>query len=514
MYKRKLFILNPLFVIAFLSPGKAQDLENNYLPHYLGFSNQLEYSNELSKKLEIFEDWLNMDFHKGIFEAGIRFEIFQPNDPNPSISRGKNRYADIACKYIKANIGDTEEGGEINIGNFYTLFGRGLVLKSYEERNIRADNNLLGVKLEARYAGFCLIALTGAAANVDNERKDIIHAVDLKLKIIKQLKIGGSFASNLPENENASRTMLSSVRIMPSIWNFDLYVEYGVKMNDDIKKLLFKNDEWKVGEAYYGNLNFYYDALALTAEYKCYDNFAFTSLDGTIIYNTPPSVRKDYTYILLNRHPTVLNQSNEKGFQVDLNYNISDETHFNSNYGETRSLSSGSYYKRILKAGTVSRIQLRELYAQIYHHWSDSWASIASFGCNEERDTNTKNLTPILENQFYFQNVNTIRFTIEHQQTKVISTGEQYLSDVLTLEYLRSPKFSVSLVTEMQTREPEAGRKMRRFWTFIQFGYKIGIHTDVSLLFGTRQAGNTCIGGVCRYEPEFRGIELKMFTRF
>jgi hypothetical protein len=32
-------------------------------------------------------------------------------------------------------------------------------------------------------------------------------------------------------------------------------------------------------------------------------------------------------------------------------------------------------------------------------------------------------------------------------------------------------------------------------------------------LVGSRQAGNICIGGVCRYEPEFRGIELKMNTR-
>ena len=514
MYKRIFFILITLLTLAFAALDKAQDLKNDFLPEYLGFSNQLKYSNDITRKLEIFEDWLNVDYQKGNFGAGIRFEIFQPNDPNPSISRGKNRYADIAYKYIKANIGDAEEGGEITVGNFYTLFGRGLVLKSYEDRNIRVDNNLLGVKLEARYTGFYLTALTGTAANLDNERKDILHAVDLEYKIIKHLNIGGSFASNLPEEPSASRTMLSSVRMMSGIRNFDLYVEYGVKINDDIKKSSFNNNVWKVGEAYYGSLNFYYDALALTGEYKYYDNFTFTSQDGTIIYNTPPSVRKDYTYILLNRHPSVLNQSNEQGFQVDLNYNLNDETYFSGNYGETSSLSPGSFYKKILNDNTASRKQLREVYAQLCYDWSDNWTTIAAFGYNEERNTDTKNLTPILENRFYLSDINTIRFIIEHQQTKVNATGEQYYNDAITLEYLRSPSFSVSVVSEMQTREPEAGRKIRRLWNFIQFGYKIDNHTDLSLLFGTRQAGNICIGGVCRYEPEFRGIELKMFTRF
>jgi hypothetical protein len=93
------------------------------------------------------------------------------------------------------------------------------------------------------------------------------------------------------------------------------------------------------------------------------------------------------------------------------------------------------------------------------------------------------------------------------------TTDEQYFDDVITLEYLRSPKFSVSVVSEMQTTEPEAGRKIRKFWNFIQFAYQLGEHTDISLLVGSRQAGNICIGGVCRYEPEFKGVELKMQTR-
>ncbi len=92
-------------------------------------------------------------------------------------------------------------------------------------------------------------------------------------------------------------------------------------------------------------------------------------------------------------------------------------------------------------------------------------------------------------------------------------TGEKYFDDVITFEYARAPRLSVAFVSEMLTKEPEEGETKRIFWNFVQFGYKFGQHTDIYLLLGSRQAGNICIGGVCRYEPEFRGIELKMHTR-
>ena len=145
-------------------------------PEGLGFSNQLEYSYNIDTKREILENWLNLDYSKGIFSSGLRLEVFQPNDPDPSISRGKNVFTGIPYKYIRADIGESGESIDITAGNFYTLFGRGMVLKSYEDRNIRIDNNLFGVKVTGQYANFVLTGLSGQAANINNELKDILHA--------------------------------------------------------------------------------------------------------------------------------------------------------------------------------------------------------------------------------------------------------------------------------------------------------------------------------------------------
>lgn len=118
-----------------------------------------------------------------------------------------------------------------------------------------------------------------------------------------------------------------------------------------------------------------------------------------------------------------------------------------------------------------------------------------------------------MENKFYFDDINTIKLVLEHQQTENLTTDEKYYDDIINIEYLRSPNFSVAVVAELQTKEPQEGNVVRKFWSFIQFGYKLGNHSDLSLLVGTRQAGNICIGGICRYEPAFQGVELKILTR-
>ncbi|MDP2364592.1 MAG: DUF6029 family protein, partial [Ignavibacteria bacterium] len=399
------------------------------------------------------------------------------------------------------------------VGNFFKLFGRGLILKSYEDRNIRVDNNLLGVKVEANYMGFSLAALSGSAANSNDERKDIIHAADLQYNGLDFVKLATAIASNQPNIDGIARTTLASFRLQPSYWNFDGYAEYGIKSNTDIQSQVFNDDEWKIGEAFYGSINFYYDAFSIVGEYKYYDNYALISNDGTIFYNTAPSLRKEYTYQLLNRHPSPLNQSNEEGFAVEVNYNLSEETSVVANYGITQTLPTSSYYQRVNNLSLPIATQLKEAYLQATHGWNESFTTTAALGYNEELSTNTKNITPILENKFYFDDINTIKIVLEHQQTENLTTDEKSYNDVIAIEYLRSPNFNVSLVAEMQTKEPEAGNIVRKVWSFIQFGYKIGNHSDINLLIGSRQAGNICIGGICRYEPAFQGVELKILTR-
>lgn len=516
MKKNFSIYLSVIFIISLLTtPSVYSQSGSSWLtwPQGLGFANRLEYSYNVDTEQEILENWLNLDYTVGMFSTGLRFEVFQPNDPDPSISRGKEKYSAVDFLYFKADIGERYEGLEIIGGNFYTLFGRGMVLKSYEDRAIRIDNNLLGLRVAGRYGGFVLTGLSGSAANANNERLDILHAADLEYRGWGPLKAGLTVASNLPTSDDVARTTMASLRVLPSFWDIDVYAEYTAKFNEDIKQNIFNGSESIVGQGFYGNLNYYLGSLSLLGEYKYYDNIAFTSQDGTIFYNTPPSVRLEYTYVLPNRHPSPLNQANEKGFQVAAGYDLSDNTYLTGAYTQTKTLPSSSYYQRVNQINIPISTQLEEVYVTGQQDWGESLTTILAFAYNEELATNTKNITPILETRFYFGEVNTIKVVLEHQHTTDKFTSEEYYSDVLNIEYLRSPKFSIATVMELQTKEPEPDKIVRKFWAFVQAGYKFGGHTDISLLVGTRQAGNICIGGVCRFEPAFQGVELKLLTR-
>lgn len=501
-----------LFSAMLTGTAFAQTRNELELPSGLGISNQLKYSFDNKREIEIFENWLNLDYKYGIFSAGLRLDVFQPNDPNPAISRGKENYADIAYKYFQIDLGEARKNIKLTAGNFYSSFGLGMILKSYENRDIRIDNNLLGVKLQGRYNNFSINALTGKAENIQAERKDILHAADIEYKFFRQLKAGYSIAALIPENTSAGKTTLQSLRIAPRFWNFDFYGEYGIKQNSEINNKVFNGNENFIGKGIYGSVNFHLNSFGLSGEYKYYDNFAFTSYDGTIFYNTPPSLRKDYSFILLNRHPSPLDANNEQGFQIEATYNLNWDSFVSIAASQTNTLDRNSYYQKINNLNLDLRTQLKEIFTQINFRWNKEIKTIAAFGYNEELSTNTKNISPVFEIEYYPNETNTLKAVVEHMHTTDRFSEEKFYSDIIVLEWLKSPKLSVSIVTEIQTKEPQPRRIVRRVWSFARFGYQLWEHTNLSVLAGTRQAGNICIGGVCRYEPEFSGIEFKMIT--
>ncbi len=509
MMRKALFF----FLIPTL-PLFAQDLPAPKLPAGLSILNQTKASYDFEKKISIFEDWLNIDYRYDNFTAGLRYETFKPNDPSPAISRGKENYSDIAFKYFSVNFGNRKSSFELTAGNFYALVGRGMVLRSYEDRNLRLDNNLQGVLVRAGYSDFKLTALAGSAANSNNDRKDILYLADLEYRGLKWLKGGVTFASNKPDIPGVSNTDIGSLRFQTSIGSLDGYLEYGLKKNSDLQSGAFNGTENFVGKGFYGSLSYYYDIFSIVGEYKYYDNFGFRSFDQTVSYNQPPATRRDYTYLLFNRHPSTLDPDNEQGFQIEANANISDYSSLLLQYSETKTLGNTSFIQRLYNQNLEPRVKYREASAQYSAALSDKLKMIVALGYNEELDENTKNYTGVLDLKYSLDSRNTIRLIIEHQQTNNRTTLEDYFADVLTVEYLRSPKYSVAWVSEMKTREPFPGERVRLFWNYLIGTMKIGEHTDLSLLAGSREAGIICIGGVCRYEPEFRGVEFKMTNRF
>ena len=90
-----------------------------------------------------FNGFANINFQKGDFRAGIRYESYLNTlEGYPTSFSGTG----IGYRYISwqnDNVG-------VTIGNFYDQFGSGMIFRAYEERQLGIDNSMDGNKADLR----------------------------------------------------------------------------------------------------------------------------------------------------------------------------------------------------------------------------------------------------------------------------------------------------------------------------------------------------------------------------
>jgi hypothetical protein len=128
-----------------------------------------------------------------------------------------------------------------------------------------------------------------------------------------------------------------------------------------------------------------------------------------------------------------------------------------------------------------------------------------------------RSVIPILELEFFLDERNSFRAELQHQHQKATFFGE-FDVDLLIAEYARSPRWTLSLIGERSNmsdfqKELQALPDKDIFLAG-QANINISESHDLIVFFGSRQKGKVCIGGVCRTEPEFEGLEVKLFSRF
>ncbi len=500
-----------LSVIPAPAPGQTPDYQN------ISASNQLEYSLEEDTNDEIVEDWFDFDYDLSPFMLGFRYELYHPREniqPVPSNVVDSASTQGFTYRYIKYR----SDSFDMTVGNFYALFGRGMALRLYEDRNIRVDNNLDGIFLEARPWRLRMKALTGRMASNDpswfpgipRRRVGQLHAFDVEGEVTNDLSLGTSFLSN--RSGSFSKEELAAFRGQTRLWLFDIYAEYG-RIFDPSEGVSAVRQDGK-GEGYYLATSFNTAGLGLSFEYKDYEDFDFSASDQTP-YNNPPALSREHTYALLNRHPHQLNANNEEGYQF--------EGTWSPDYNTTVLFNHSNTWRQ-----SGQRIFM-ELYGEVERYFGRSLRAVGAFDYSEElEDSHTKNTTPVVEVEYFIDDVNSFRGEFQHQHTEgdtidLEGGGFFWLGEFdhryILLEYARAPKWTISLVHEWSDEVEGQGiagadQTDRTSWTMAMVSYNITQSNNISVMYGQRHGGFNCVGGVCRFEPEFEGLEVKLFTRF
>jgi hypothetical protein len=517
-------------LLAALSGRAAAGPEDLRLPGGFSLTYQMEYSHGESElggsssgdAEPIFENWLNADFARGPLNAGLRWVAFNPPDPVIYPEGPDSHGIDFAyAEYVGTQL-------EARAGNLYALFGRGLALRSYENRSLRVDTNLLGARAKGIYgpleiAGVVGESVEGNAEDADRGRSETVGGVDGDLQFPFGLRAGGSWVTTeVPSRFGQSATdparmepqRLKAGRLSQTLFGVDLYGEYA--RVDGPATSAGATSPNVNGHGIYGSVSTSIGRLGLVFDAKDYDGLVFNNAGG-IAYILPPAVLREHQYNLLNRHPHQLDTADEIGFQVEATYNTEGitkrgPTSFLTNVSMTRNHDSDEQQGN----------HFDDVYIEVQQDLGDDVLAIGglsyqrSFDSIETPDPFLTLWTPIADLRLPVGERYGLHFQYEHQHASADRLGS-FDTDFAVVEWSRSPNLTASIITEFSNKsETQLELQSESETTFIagEVTYQLFQQHDITLFWGARNAGFVCVGGVCRYEPAFDGAEVRLTTRF
>jgi hypothetical protein len=456
-------------------------------------SNQLEYSWNTEDDEETLENWLDVTYRLDVLTTGIRYQAFQPSKPRPPQLRSEWKEG-IALRYFTVE----KDGIQLRGGDYYAIFGRGLALRAYEDRDIRVDNKLDGFKFQGYYRGVEAALLTGRPPRENRDLADRLRGLNVSFQPSRGLIFGGSYVSLKAPGAAGRGTEITTARVEAFRGPLSLYGELAKRT-------------YRLGYGLYLSSSLSLSGFAITAELKDYDRIALRTGDG-LDYNTPPALTREHAYSLFRRHPRELDAEDEVGFQVECSLSPLWGTSLLLNYSYTAEhAAQGAQPARTPEFfGEYGQPLFRETYVEVTQEIGEKISLIGAAGRSLAPGVET--YTGALDLSLYLDPLNSLRFELQGQHVEELG---EYDDHQLTVEFARAPLFSLSLGAE-HTNKSEKQRRAGEAtsWFFAQADLHLTENHDVTLLAGSRQGGFFCTGGRCRWEPEFEGVELKLFSHF
>jgi hypothetical protein len=469
--KNKLGFL--LFLFLFYPSFVKADFSNS-----LSFSgsNQLEYSLGTKDTTKIFEDWFDLLIQTENLNLGLRYEVHHPSYQD-SVFQG------IPYRFLEFK----KEPINIIAGTYYVILGKGLILRSYEERDLRIDNNLDGAKISVDWDKFSLSLLSGAPLLYGNKRGDLVNGGEGKISLFKWCTLGAGGA--IADIKNWGRFKFSGPNLNLNFPHFDFYTEY-VKKKTPLNQSNLKN-----GYGTYLSFNFYFTGLGITGEYKDYNRFDFTYNQAN--YHNPPSLTKEHLYTLLNRNSHIQDDTDERGIQIQ------------STFSPFSGLNGLINFSRL--ENHQSSLLFSEAYLEMEYYYKDKGIIKGGLGRSQDKTESGEPIrwAPLLDLTYNYSSSSSFNFILEHLWTSKYKAQLSYYDQIISLGFSVASLFSFTVSTERTTQAQE-----KKSWTVASFDFVGSENHTLSLSYGSRREGKVCSSGMCVYKPKFEGFELKLLSRF
>ncbi|NOZ57062.1 MAG: hypothetical protein GXO73_09785 [Calditrichaeota bacterium] len=458
--------------------GRAQ-LFDNVLA-----ANRLEYSRSTENNSDVLRDWLDTDFWAQNVRFGFRLEVVQST---PQLGS----YGKITQRFVEVRQG----GLRMRFGNYYEKIGQGLLFQSFElrtlvldriERSFVQDRNADGVWLEYRGSKFEGRLFSAQPLSPETGlRENVVRGADVDIWLTPALKLGSAAMRWYPSDRFAVRRRdFGAVRAHWLGEWLDLTSEYAWR----------SAAPWTKGaaaHAFYAAASLATPLGALSFEWKDY-------LDFNLPFNNPPPLVPTHSVALLNRHTHLLWTRDERGFQAQFTF------------APAPGWSVVALANRGASHANAPDSRYHEWFLDVRYEQLGQWNLRGVLDESSDRMFGRESVrTGALEVERYLTPVWSTFVDVQVQRVRLVD-GVDYWNQLVTLSVARASAYSLALQIDRSSNPAEE----RKVLPALIFSATLDGRHQAVLTVGSRRAGLLCSGGVCAFVPEFRGVELRLNSRF
>ncbi|MGY8949070.1 MAG: DUF6029 family protein [Flavobacteriales bacterium] len=545
-----------IFVSLFLFSSyclNSQILDNltasydSYSSYYLddsktgdfNFEDRFRSNNYLNLKSNIGYDWsFELQIESYLPKALLNFS---PNLKETGIST-------FNIQYNKNDL-------NLSLGNFYEQFGSGMILRSWEDKDLGINNSIRGLNGKYRINDeINVTTLIGDQKKGFKYSTALVVGFDTEIDISEILSNDNTFITGFSyvgrSDEKSSSelynkmTNLFSSRLDFSSSNFYSSLEIIQKSKDPIMLFGSLSDSFvKKGSALLYNAGIIKDGFGFDFTFRRLENMslfsereAFGNIYSESIVNYLPALTKQHDYSLANLYvyssqPNVSFQSQklmkagEIGVQADLYYFLEKESFFGGKYGTNIAI-NGSFWNNLdgdfdyenqdynTTLFGFGEKYFSELSFEIRKKWSSKLDNIFLYVNQyynkrlvEETIGEVKSNVFVLESTFKINENKSLRLELQHLSTK----DDMKNWAAFALEYNLSSAVSLYISDMYNYQSPKKENKIHYYNVGGSFNKGINRY---AVNYGRQRGGLVCNGGICRYVPESTGFSLTITSSF
>lgn len=497
--------------------------------------------------------YLTLNAFSKYISAGLRVEFLEY--PLPGFEQDFKGWG-LPHFYATGNIAKTEITG----GTFYEQFGSGFILYGYEERSLGVDNSILGGRVVTSIIpGARIKVLGGVQRHYWEWTNAAIYGGDLELTFEEWIKpmsehntrlmLGLSYVSrhegdediyaapgyrlNLPQNVGAF-----DARIKFGKGGFDLLAEYAYKANDPSAS---NGYIYRPGQVAMLSASYSQRGMSLLLQAKRSDNFAFRTersadpKSSACYVNYLPAFTYQHTYALAALYPYATQMMGEWAFQGEFRYTFKRKTALGGRYGTDLILRGSLIYdiERNMVEPTLSNASVGKYGAMGSNGYTSPFFGMGGLLYAEAGLEINKKFTKDFK-------LNAMYMFQKYNKSVIEGEGGMINSHIIVLDGKYQISRKVTARVELQylhTKQDQGdwvyGLAEVSVLPYLMFTVSdmwntgsTNLHYYQALVTGTykshrlqagyvrTRAGYNCAGGVCRYIPATRGVQISYSYNF